>query len=241
MRIIPAIDIKDRECVRLVQGKAENKTVYNSSPLLQARIWKEKGADLIHIVDLDGAFEGKPVNLDIVTGIMKHLNINIEIGGGIRNLDIIRQYHEKGINRIIIGTLAYYQPHLVAQACEMFPDKIIIGIDVVDKKVAIHGWKTVSDTDYLQFARKMSTYGVKEFIITDISKDGMLSGINFDLYKEATKHLNKPIIASGGVKSLDDIKKLKELEPSGLSGVIIGKALYEELFDLTEALKIVEE
>lgn len=236
MKIIPAIDIKDGECVRLIQGRVEEKTVYNKSPLVQANLWKEKGAGLIHVVDLDGAFEGKPVNIDIVSSIVKKLNIEVEIGGGIRNLDIIKQYVDKGINRIIIGTLAYYQPHMVAEACQLFPGKIIVGIDVVNKMVAIHGWKTVSDTHYVDFAKKLSGYGVKEFILTDIKKDGMLSGIDPDFYREAVQKLNKPVIASGGVQSIEDIKNLKELEQDGLSGVIIGKALYENKVDLKEAL-----
>ena len=238
MKIIPAIDIKDGKCVRLKQGKAEDKTIYNDNPLDQAMVWKGKGAELIHIVDLDGAFDGRPINIEMIADIVKKVGVAVEIGGGIRSLQIMEQYIQAGIERIIVGTLALNNPDQVQEACNRFPNKILVGIDVFDQKVAVHGWKTVSDIDLIPFAKQMAEYGVNEFIITDIKKDGMLTGVDALFYQDLLEKIQKPIVASGGVQSLEDIKNLKPLENKGLSGVIIGKALYEKKFDLTEAVNL---
>ncbi len=240
MLIIPAIDIKDGKCVRLVKGDFDKKSIYNESPVDQASIWKEKGAKVIHIVDLDGALTGKPVNIEIINKIVKDVDCPIQIGGGIRNMEIIEEYIAAGVDRIIIGTQAYREPEFVREACRKFPNKILVGIDVVDGKVAVQGWKEITDVDGIEFALKMEDFGVFEFIITDINRDGMLTGINPAFYEKFLEKINIPVIASGGVCSIDDVKNLSVLSSSGLIGVIIGKALYEKRFTLEEAIGVIK-
>ncbi len=240
MLVIPAIDIKDGKCVRLVKGDFDKQSIYNESPVNQAKVWKEKGARLIHIVDLDGALEGKPVNLDVIKQITQSVDCPIQIGGGVRNMNIIDEWVKAGVDRIIVGTQAYKEPGFVREACKKHPNKIIIGIDVVDGNVAVNGWKEITGTDGIDFALQMEDYGVFEFIITDINRDGMLTGINTAFYEKFLEKINIPVIASGGVCSIDDVEKLNELSPKGLIGVVIGKALYEKRFTLEQVLEVVK-
>lgn len=239
MLIIPAVDIKNGRCVRLIQGDPDQETIYSDSPVEQAKIWESQGAKLIHIVDLDGAFSGMPSNLKLIEEIRNNLSVELEVGGGIRDISTVKQYIDIGINRIIIGSAAFKSREFVKEACENFPQSIIIGIDVVDNNVAIHGWKDITDTHFYDFANELKKYGASELILTDIKKDGMLTGINPDFYENALDEIKLPIIASGGISNLDDIKKLLPLKDKGLKGVITGKALYEKKIDLKEAIKVV--
>jgi phosphoribosylformimino-5-aminoimidazole carboxamide ribotide isomerase len=233
--IIPAIDIKNGKCVRLFKGDFDKEKVYGNSPVSQAKEWEKHGGDIIHLVDLDGALEGKPVNLGLIKEIRKSVSTPVEIGGGVRTMEIIDEYVNAGIDRIIIGSKAYKDPEFVKEACKKYHGKIIVGIDMADKKVAIHGWKDVTDTDGILFAKQMQEYGVSELIITDIAKDGTLSGISPQFYAEILDNVSIPVIASGGIGSLDDIKALAPLSDKGLIGTIIGKALYENKITIKEA------
>ncbi|GMT49158.1 MAG: 1-(5-phosphoribosyl)-5-[(5-phosphoribosylamino) methylideneamino] imidazole-4-carboxamide isomerase [bacterium] len=239
MLIIPAVDIKEGRCVRLVKGDPNQETVYSDSPVDQAKHWENEGAKLLHVVDLDGAFQGTPKNLALIQEISEALTIDIELGGGIRNMSIVEQYIEIGIKRIIIGSAAYEDKKFLKEACTAFPGSIIVGIDVLDNCIAIHGWKDVTKSHFYDFASEIKDYGVKELIITDISRDGMLSGISKDFYEEALENIKMPIIASGGVSTIDDIKKLLPLKDKGLVGVIAGKSLYENTLDLKEGLEVI--
>lgn len=239
MLIIPAIDLKEGRCVRLIKGDPNRETVYSDSPCDQAKIWEEQGAKLLHIVDLDGAFEGIPKNLSLIEDIRKSTDIDLEIGGGIRDLKTIEHYINIGIHRIIIGSAAYENRDFVKSACEAFPGKIIVGIDVVDNMVAIHGWKTITKTHLHDFGKEMKDLGVSELIITDINRDGLLTGIDPDFYRNALKETGLPIIASGGVSSILDVKKLIPLKKDGLKGIITGKAVYEKKLDIKEAIEVI--
>jgi len=239
VQIIPAVDIKDGRCVRLVQGDPERETVYSDSPVEQAKWWESFGVELLHVVDLDGAFSGEPRNLDVIEKIKNETSIDIEVGGGIRDLQIVRQYVNIGVNRIIIGSAAIKNKDFVEEACKEFPGKIIVGIDVVDENVAIHGWKDVTDVHYYHFSAEMKKIGVSEIILTDISKDGMLGGVDVHFYEKSLEKIGLPIIASGGVSSIDDIKNLMPLSKKGLKGVITGKAIYDKKLDLKEAMKVI--
>jgi len=236
--IIPAVDIKNGRCVRLIQGNPDQETVYSNSPVDQAKFWESQGAKLIHIVDLDGAFSGIPNNLSLIKEIRDAVNIDIELGGGIRDLSIANQYIQIGINRIIIGSSAFNNKDFIKKALEKYSNKIILGIDVVDGNVAIHGWKDVTDTHFYDFANEIKLYGAREIILTDIKKDGMLTGIDVNFYEKALENIKLPIIASGGISNINDIKNLIKLKNKGLKGAILGKSLYEKKIDLQEALKV---
>lgn len=241
MLIIPAIDIRAGKCVRLIQGKADAETVFSDDPVSMALNWESKGAEFLHIVDLDGAFSGEPKNLDIVEKIVKSISIPIELGGGIRNKSSIDRVFQLGVYRAILGTSALKDPDFVSEMCDLYEEKIAIGIDAKDGKVAIKGWTEIEEKTAIDLANEMKKCGVKTIIYTDIARDGMLTGPNI----QATKNLamavsGVDIIASGGVSSIDDIRKLKEIEPYGVTGVIIGKALYTGNIQLEEALLMVE-
>jgi len=238
MRIIPAVDIKGGRCVRLSQGKADQETVYSEDPLAVANDWDEQGAQLIHIVDLDGAFDGLPVHVDLIKNIIYHSSVDIQVGGGIRTLDAIKAYVDAGAYRVILGTIALEDPAFVEQACQKFPDKIMVGIDARDGFVAIKGWVEVSTQKATDFAKSMEPLGVSGFIFTDISRDGMMQGPNIDSILDFTKHTKLPVIASGGVSKIEDISKLLTLESKGISGAIVGKALYDKRVDFKEALRL---
>ena len=235
MRIIPAVDIKEGRCVRLVQGKADQETVYSNDPLSMANHWDEEGAQTIHVVDLDGAFQGSPINSEIVKKIIYSSSVDIQVGGGIRTLEAIEKYVKAGAYRVILGTIAQKEPEFVEEACRRFPNKIIIGIDAQNGLVAVKGWVEVSEQKATDLAQKMKGFGIAGFIFTDISRDGMLQGPNLESIKEFAECAQLPVIASGGVSRLEDIRNLAKLESYGVEGVIIGKALYDKTISFKEA------
>ena len=240
MKIIPAVDIKGGRCVRLSQGMADQETVYSDDPVAMACHWDEEGASLIHIVDLDGAFDGKPANVEIVKKIIYNSSVDIQVGGGIRNLKTIETYVNAGAYRVILGTIAQKDPELVAEACKEFPGKIIVGIDARNGNVAIRGWVEVSNQRASDLAQSLELYNISGYIFTDISRDGMLQGPNLKSVKEFSRSTNLPVIASGGVSQLKDIKDLLTLESEGVEGIIIGKALYDKNFTFPQTLELLE-
>lgn len=238
MLIIPAIDIKDGWVVRYVQGRLDKK-IYSRDPVKTARHWVKQGAKLIHLVDLDGAFTGKPKNLDTAKQIVKALDVPVQFGGGVRNMGMIERLLSFGVKRVILGTKAAQDEAFLKKAFKKFKDKIIVSIDTKDGRVLTKGWQAGSrNTDMLKFARVLKKIGFKQAIYTDVLKDGTLKGPNIKGLKKLLKESNLNVIASGGVSSLNDIQKLKVLEKKGVSGVIIGKALYEGRFTLSEALRL---
>jgi phosphoribosylformimino-5-aminoimidazole carboxamide ribotide isomerase len=234
MIIYPAIDIKDGKCVRLMQGNFELTTVYSNNPVDMALKWERLGAQHLHVIDLDGARIGKPENISIVGEMSEKLSIPLQLGGGIRTIETIEMVLSRGIQRIILGTGAVENTGLVEKALKMFGNSIVIGIDARDGMVAIEGWSKTSRFTAVDFAKKMEDLGTRTIIYTDISRDGMLTGPNLRAMEEMAKVINIEVIASGGVSKLQDIKDLKE---TGVSGAIIGKALYTGDVDLTEAIE----
>lgn len=241
MQIIPAVDIKNGKCVRLSQGRADQETIYSNNPVDMACHWDEQGARLIHVVDLDGAFDGVPANAGLVKDIIYNSSVDIQVGGGIRSLEAIESYVKAGAYRVILGTIAQKDPAFVEMACREFPGKIMVGIDAKDGQVAIRGWVEVSSQKATDLARQMEPLGVAGFIFTDISRDGMLAGPNLTNISEFAQATGLPVIASGGVGTLKDITDLMALEPLGVTGIITGKALYDKSFSYRDALKQVAE
>ena len=238
MIIFPAIDIKDGQCVRLVQGRAEDKTVYSDEPPKVALDFANKGAEWLHIVDLDGAFLGKPTNLQAIEAIRKKINIPLQVGGGLRTIEDVRLLLKIGVTRVIIGTKAVSSPDFIKELLDEFgAQQIVLGIDAKNGLVATEGWVNTLEISAWDFGRQMADLGVKYAVYTDIAKDGLLKGPNFTATKEMTT-TNLQIIASGGVTSLDDLKRLKEMESDGLVGAIIGKAIYEGKISIEDAIKI---
>jgi len=235
MIIYPAIDVKDGRCVRLVQGKFSDVTVYSDNPVEMALKWERLGAEYLHVIDLDGARTGEPCNIAVISEMAVNLGIPVQIGGGIRSIEMIEIILCKGIQRVILGTSAVKDPELVKRALKTFENNVIIGIDAKDGMVAIEGWAKTSEFTAVGFAKKMEDLGAKTIIYTDISRDGMLSGPNLKAMEEMAKAVNIEVIASGGVSKLEDIKNLKEI---GVQGVIVGKALYTGDVDLKQALEI---
>ena len=240
LKIIPAVDIKNGKCVCLIQGKADQETIYSDDPVAMACHWDEEGAKLIHVVDLDGAFDGIPKNADLIKNIIYNSSVDIQVGGGIRTLEAIETYVNAGAYRVILGTIAQSDPQFVEQACKRFPGKITVGIDARDGFVAVKGWTEVSDKKATDLARQMEPLGVNGFIFTDIRRDGMLQGPNLESIREFSDATKLPVIASGGVGSLDYISSLMALEAHGVSGVITGKALYDKSINIRDALKLVQ-
>ncbi len=238
MLVIPAIDLKDGKCVRLLQGRPDRVTEYSGDPHEIARRWESYGAKLLHVVDLDGAFTGNQKNLESVRKIRESVKIKIEAGGGIRDMERIELLISLGINRVILGTIAIEKPELVKEACKRYPDRVLVGIDAKNGLVAVKGWVEVTDVRAKDLALKMQDYGAAGIIYTDITKDGMMTGPNIEATREMVEALSIPVIASGGVSSLDDIKKLMKID--GLWGVIVGKALYSGAIDLKEAIRLTE-
>ncbi len=238
MIILPAIDLKAGACVRLEQGLMEKDTVYNDDPGAQARIWQEQGGELLHIVDLDGAFAGVPKNKDAIKAIVHAIDIPCELGGGIRDLQTIEAYLELGVDRVILGTIAKENPQLVAEACRRFPGHIVVGIDAKGGLVAVRGWADVTEKKATELAKEMEGFGVEAIIYTDIARDGMMQGPNIEATQALAEAISIPVIASGGVSSLDDIRNLLKIESSGVSGVITGKAIYSGALDLREAVAL---
>jgi phosphoribosylformimino-5-aminoimidazole carboxamide ribotide isomerase len=238
MLIIPAIDLKEGKCVRLEQGLMNKATVYSDDPATTAKHWEAQGAELLHVVDLNGAFAGVPKNLDAIKAIRKAVKMPVEVGGGIRDVATIRSLVSIGIDRIILGTAAIENPDFVREACREYPGKIIAGIDAKDGMVAIKGWAEVTKVKAVDLARRMQGHGVIAIIYTDIKRDGMLSGPNIEATKSLAEALKIPVIASGGVHTMKDIENLLAIKNSGVSGVITGKAIYSGSLDLREAIKV---
>ncbi|MBE7635809.1 1-(5-phosphoribosyl)-5-[(5-phosphoribosylamino)methylideneamino]imidazole-4-carboxamide isomerase [Sneathiella sp. P13V-1] len=240
MNLYPAIDLKDGNCVRLLRGEMDAATVFNNDPGDQARAFKDAGFKKIHLVDLNGAFEGRPVNASAVESILAATDVPAQLGGGIRDLATIEMWLEKGISRVILGTIALRDPQIVKDACKAFPGHIAVGIDARDSMVAVEGWAETSETSALDLARKFEDAGVEAIIYTDIDRDGALQGVNVEATAELARNISIPVIASGGVASIEDIKNLLAVQDSGIEGVIIGRALYDGRIDPAEAMKLVE-
>jgi phosphoribosylformimino-5-aminoimidazole carboxamide ribotide isomerase len=238
MIVIPAIDLKNGSCVRLEQGLMEKDTVFNDNPGAQAKVWQDQGAQLLHIVDLDGAFAGEPKNRGAIEAIVGALSIPTQLGGGIRDLATIEAYLEMGIDRVIIGTAAQRNPELVQEACVRFPGRIVVGIDAKNGMVAVQGWAEVTGVTATELARKFEGDGVAAIIYTDISRDGMMGGPNIEATCALAEAISIPVIASGGVSSLQDIRNLMAVEKSGVTGVITGKAIYTGAINLAEAIAL---
>ncbi len=239
MVIIPAIDLKDGRCVRLLQGDMDAETVYSDDPVMMATQWEAQGAQRLHLVDLNGALDGKPRHLDEIQAILSAVKIPIEVGGGIRSLHTITTYIEMGIKWVILGTAAVMQPSLVREACARFPRQIIISLDVKDGYVAWQGWVEQSTVTPLAILNDLDGCALEAVVFTDISRDGMKTGPNIDAIREITMATEIPLIVSGGVSGIDDLRTLKSDLPA-IAGVIIGKALYDGNLDLQEALQVVD-
>ncbi|WP_269900848.1 1-(5-phosphoribosyl)-5-[(5-phosphoribosylamino)methylideneamino]imidazole-4-carboxamide isomerase [Paenalcaligenes faecalis] len=243
MLLIPAIDLKDGRCVRLRQGALDDVTVFSDDPAAIAEQWLDQGARRLHLVDLNGAFAGKPVNKEAIAAILDAVNdeIPVQIGGGIRDLDTIETYLDMGMRYVIIGTAAVKSPGFLRDACSAFPGSIIVGLDARDGKVATDGWSKVSRHDVLDLAKKFEDYGCESIIYTDIGRDGMLSGVNLEATVRLAQHVNIPVIASGGVTDIKDIQQLCEVENEGVEGVILGRSIYEGTLDFAKAQTFVDE
>jgi phosphoribosylformimino-5-aminoimidazole carboxamide ribotide isomerase len=241
MILFPAIDLKDGQCVRLRQGEMAEATVFNPDPAAQARTFEDQGFDWLHVVDLNGAFEGKPVNEKAVEDIFNAVHISIQLGGGIRDLDTIVTWLEKGVDRVILGTAAVRDPALVREAARDFPGCIAVGIDARDGKVAIEGWAEQSEMTALDLARRFEDVGVAAIIHTDIARDGVLEGLNLDATAALARAVTIPVIASGGLAGIDDVKRLLEPRYAMLEGAIAGRALYDGSLDAREALALLKE
>jgi len=241
MLIIPAIDIKSGECVRLCQGKMDNVTVFSKNPKEMALRWERIGAKFLHLIDLDGAISGFPENFSVVKDIVTHIHIPCEIGGGIRDLNTIERYISLGVKRVILGTMSFEDPDFVIKVCKKFPGQIIVVIDAEDGKVSIKGWTERVDKTPEEIAKEFEDMELAAIIYTDIKRDGMLTGPNIEATKSLALSTSIPVIASGGVSSLFDIKRLKSLKPYGVIGVIVGRAIYSGNLDLNKAIKIAED
>jgi phosphoribosylformimino-5-aminoimidazole carboxamide ribotide isomerase len=237
MLIIPALDIKDGHCVRLKQGKMNEATVYSEDPVAMARHWKAQGARRLHVVDLNGAAAGKPRHEAIIREILKDLggDVPVQLGGGIRDLDTIEHYLDLGVSYVIIGTAAVKNPGFLQDASTAFSGHVIVALDAKDGKVAVEGWSKMTGHDVVDLAKKFQDYGVESVIYTDIGRDGMLAGVNVDATLKLARELRVPVIASGGLTSLDDIKALCKVESEGISAVITGRAIYQGTLDFKKA------
>jgi len=242
MLIIPAIDLKDGRCVRLQQGDMSKETVFSEQPSKMAAQWAKQGARRIHVVDLNGAVAGKPKNEEAVKALVAAVDsdIPIQLGGGIRDLDTIESYLDDGVSYVIIGTAAVKNPGFLHEACDAFPGHIMVGLDAKDGKVATDGWSKLTGHDVLDLAKRFQDYGVEAVIYTDIGRDGMLSGVNVEATLRLAQALTVPVIASGGLTSLDDVTQLIALESEGVTGVIAGRAIYEGKLDFAAAQKLAD-
>lgn len=240
MIVFPAIDIRNGKCVRLTEGRFDKETIFGDKPEEMAKKWAAMGAAFLHVVDLDGALAGKSVNLAAIKAIVKSVDIPVQLGGGIRTLANIETLLSLGVSRVILGSVAVKNPELVKEACEKYGDKIVVGIDARDGIVAVEGWGVSGGVKVDVLAKQMAKAGVKRIIYTDISRDGMLSGVNVEATARLAKLSNIAVIASGGVSSIEDIKAVKAVESFGVEGVIVGKAIYTDSLDLSEALKVAE-
>ncbi|WP_075503913.1 1-(5-phosphoribosyl)-5-[(5-phosphoribosylamino)methylideneamino]imidazole-4-carboxamide isomerase [Candidatus Pelagibacter communis] len=237
MKIFPAIDIQDKKCVRLVKGDFDNKTEYEMSPVEQAGKYKDHGFKNLHIVDLDGALTGETVNLDIIREIVNKFDLKIEIGGGVRNFESIQKYTDAGVEKVILGSAAIKDKNFLKDACKKFPNKIALGLDAKDGYLSVSGWKEISNELTLDYLKDVNDFGVSRLIYTDINRDGMKQSPNFDETVKVADTSNCPVIISGGVSSIDDIKKAKELNNKNIEGIIVGKAIYDGDIKLEELVK----
>jgi len=240
MKIFPAIDIKDKKCVRLIKGDFDNKTEYEISPVDQAGKYKDHGFKNLHIVDLDGALTGETVNLDIIQEIVSKFDLKIEIGGGIRNFESIKKYTEAGVEKVILGSAAIEDKNFLKKACENFPNKIALGLDAKDGYLSVSGWKESSNQFTLDYLKEVNEYGVSRLIYTDINRDGMKQGPNFEETSKIANISNCPVIISGGVSSIEDIKKAKKLNIKNIEGIIVGKAIYDGDIKLEELVREID-
>jgi phosphoribosylformimino-5-aminoimidazole carboxamide ribotide isomerase len=237
MKIFPAIDIKDKKCVRLVKGNFDNKTEYEMSPVEQAGKYKDHGFKNLHIVDLDGALTGETVNLDIIQEIVSKSDLKIEIGGGIRNFESIKRYSDAGVEKVILGSAAIKDKKFLKEACEKFPNKIALGLDAKDGYLSVSGWKENSNQLTLDYLKEVNNYGVTRLIYTDINRDGMKQSPNFEETAKIADTSSCPVIISGGVSSIEDIKKAKEFNNRNIEGIIVGKAIYDGDIKLDELVR----
>ena len=236
MQIIPAVDIKNGKCVRLLQGRMDQETIFSPDPAAMARKWARAGAELIHVIDLDGAFAKKPQNMDAIVKIVQTAGVPVQLGGGIRNLETIQMVIEMGVERVIIGTEAVQNPEFVETACGRFPGQIVLGVDARKGQVAIEGWSQTTSIDAVVLAQQFEASGLVAINFTDIQRDGMLAGPNIEEIRVFAKATQIPVVASGGVSNMADIQRLLELKSDGVSGVIVGKALYSGTLDLKDAI-----
>ena len=242
MLLIPAIDIKDGKCVRLRQGRMEDATVFEDDPRDAARRWVDAGAKRLHLVDLDGAVEGAPRNAEIIRALVVDFpDVDVQVGGGIRDDDTIEGYLETGVRYVILGTRAVTTPGFVADACVEFPGHIIVGLDARDGRAAVDGWSKLSRHNVVDLARRIEDCGVEAIIHTDIGRDGMLEGVNVEATEQLARDVNVPVFASGGIRDLDDIRALCEVAEAGVAGAIVGRALYEGTLDFAAAAALARE
>ena len=238
MILFPAIDLKNGECVRLVRGDMAQATVFNTNPLAQAQKFVDQGFDYLHVVDLDGAFAGKPVNADAVKRILAEVPVKLQLGGGVRDMKIVRDWLESGVQRVIIGTAAVRDPGFVRAAARRYPGRVAVGIDARDGRVAVDGWARTEETTAADLGRRFEDAGVAAIVYTDISRDGALAGLNVEATVALAEALSIPVIASGGLASIDDVRRLTEPDCARLAGVIAGRALYDGRLDPAEALAV---
>ncbi|MCG9006873.1 1-(5-phosphoribosyl)-5-[(5-phosphoribosylamino)methylideneamino]imidazole-4-carboxamide isomerase [Laribacter hongkongensis] len=243
MLLIPAIDLKDGQCVRLRQGLMEDATVFSDNPVEVARLWRDQGARRLHLVDLNGAFAGKPKNLGVIRSILKEVadDLPVQLGGGIRDLDTIELYLDAGLSYVIIGTAAVKTPGFLRDACDAFPGQVIVGLDAKDGNVAIDGWARLTGQNVIDLACRFQDYGAAEVIYTDIGRDGMLSGVNVEATVKLAQALSIPVIASGGLTNLDDVRALCAVESEGVTGAITGRAIYEGTPDFQAAQALADQ
>jgi phosphoribosylformimino-5-aminoimidazole carboxamide ribotide isomerase len=238
MLLIPAIDLKNGKCVRLVQGRMQDETVYADDPAVMARRWADAGAELLHVVDLDGAFSGKPANAAVIARILESIRIPVQVGGGVRDRQTVQAYLEQGVARVVIGTEAIRNPGWVREVCRAHPGRIAVGIDARNGRVATHGWTQTTDMEAVDLARRLQDCGIAAIIFTDIHRDGMQTGPNIEETRRLAEAIRIPLIASGGVGALDHLRALLPLEAAGVTGVITGKALYTGAIQFAEALAL---
>lgn len=242
MLLIPAIDLKDGKCVRLRQGRMDDETVFSDDPVAMAGRWVEAGARRLHLVDLNGAFDGKPVNHNVINEIARAFpDLPIQVGGGIRDEETVQAYLEAGVEYVIIGTKAVSAPHFINDLCLEFPGHVMVGLDAKEGKVAIDGWSKLSRHDVIDMARRFEADGVSAIVYTDIGRDGMLTGVNVDATVRLAQAVNVPIIASGGITSLDDIRALCAVADEGIIGAITGRAIYEGTLDFAEGQRLADQ
>lgn len=237
MLVIPAIDLKEGRCVRLLQGRKDAVTVYSNNPATTAKRWESAGAKLLHIVDLDGAFTGNQENMDAILKIRKAVQMKLQVGGGIRSIGNLINLFSAGIDRVIIGTAAVEDPEFLVQACKQYPGRVLVGIDAKDGLVAIKGWEEVTSVRAYELAKRLEMIGIGGIIYTDIKRDGMLTGPNIEEVRKMVNHVSIPVIASGGIAGMDDVRKLAEI--TNLWGIITGKAIYSGALNLKEAIEFI--